>query len=120
MIKGIFLVLKDVELVMRQRARKYAAVPGVTPVDLRTLVVRTYSGGPEAGEVVKTHRDHVIDENGEEDPQRVVSVVLVLEGRFRELGYDVRIHGDGGAKGIKAGASNSFPKSAISPIGDKR
>ena len=74
---------------MRHRARKYAAVPGATPVDLRALVVRTYSGGPEAGKVVKTHRDHVIDENGEEDPRRVVSVVLVLEGGFRELGYDV-------------------------------
>ena len=58
-------------------------------------MVRTYSGGP-AGEVVKTHRDHVIDENGDEDPRRVVSVVLVLEGGFRESGYDVRIHGEGG------------------------
>ena len=96
MEKGHLLVLKEVELVMRHRARKYAAVSGSTPVDLRTLVVRTYSGGPEAGEVVKTHRDHVIDENGDEDPRRVVSVVLVLEGGFRESGYDVRIHGEGG------------------------
>jgi hypothetical protein len=62
----------------------------------RTLVVRAYSGGPETGEVVKTHRDHVIDENGEEDTRRVVSVVLVLEGGFRDSGYDVRVHGDGG------------------------
>jgi len=96
MEKGHLLVLKEVELVMRHRARKYAAVSCSTPVDLRTLVVRTYSGGPEAGEVVKTHRDHVIDENGDEDPRRVVSVVLVLEGGFRESGYDVRIHGEGG------------------------
>ena len=59
-------------------------------------MARAYSGGPETGEVVKTNRDHVVDENGEEDTCRVVSVVLVLEGRFRESGYDVRIHGEGG------------------------
>jgi hypothetical protein len=89
-------VLKDVEHVMRYRAREFAAVPPATPVDLRTLVVRAYSGGPETGEVVKTHRDHVVDENGKEDTRRVVSVVLVLERGFRESGYDVRIHGEGG------------------------
>ena len=93
MEKGHLQVLKEVELVMRHRARKYAAVQAV---DLRTLVVRTYSGGPKAGEAVKTHRDHVIDENGHEEQRRVVSVVLVLEGGFRESGNDVRIHGEGG------------------------
>lgn len=94
--KGHLHVLKEVELVMRSRARKHAAVPPVTAVDLRTLVVRAHSGGPEAGEVVKKHRDHVIDENWEEDTRPVVSVVLVLEGGFGDSGYDVRIHGEGG------------------------
>ena len=94
--------LQDVEGVMRHRARAFAERKmnanrcWAGGVELKTLVVRAYSGGPGTGEFVKKHTDHVLDENGDEETRAVVSVVLVLKGGFDASGYDVRIHGEEG------------------------
>jgi hypothetical protein len=88
--------LKDMERMMRHRVRTHAAVPPRTPVELKTFVVRVYSGGPKADEVVKTHTDTVVNPDGKQDERGVVSAVFVLQGGFSESGYDVRIRGDRG------------------------
>ena len=88
--------LKDLERVLAKRATMHV---GNVEVELELMIAREYTGGPTGrgqnseAEVVHIHTDMVYD--GEEPDRRaVVSVVFVLEGGFKDSGYDVRIHGE--------------------------
>lgn len=82
--------LKFLERVLAKRATMHV---GNVEVELEMMIAREYTGGPSEDEVVHIHTDMVYD--GEKpDRREVVSVVFVLEGGFKESGYDVRIHGE--------------------------
>jgi len=85
-------ILNALERVLQKRARLHAKIGNRVKLELRTMLVRAYSGGACEGEMVDRHTDNVKDQDTkEEDPRRVVSVVFVLKGGFSASGYDVRV-----------------------------